>query len=490
MLRLRDHGVVAIALSVAACATAVPGDDVYRLDVAVDVTDPQAIRIDITFVGEELGITALQLSDDFGFTKPDPAWFSDYELSCPSDSCRLLDSSSALTLGVAHEPGERVTLSYTVTSPAPPLSDVDDYRPSGSSEGVAFYSGITLWMPTAVDEQEKLALSHRWQGGPETWRYFGPLGSGQALQRGSVRGSAVRELLFAAGGLSAVQELGDGAELGAIALTGGVLDPGQAMRSVMPVIETTRSFFPPMEENWYFIMASEAGPEIENGFSIGGTAVRSAFALYLSPGLALSDIDRVLTEIIAHEYFHNWNGILFYLDEEGVPHSTRWFVEGFTDYYARVMSLRSGLIDAEAFAQSLNEYVQGYEESPDRNLDQEAVRALWLENDERSNISYRRGDLIALYINETLRAETNGVITLDDLMIELANRALDGEDQPRAADVFAWIAEAGSPALAEAVERLVREGGAIPRPRQVTQAGFRFELDPETGRYGVMQGSD
>lgn len=470
----------------AACSTTSPQPTPYAIDITIDVEQPEAIRIDITFVGDATGITALQLSKDFGFTKPHAGWFSEYELDCPSRECLFLESSSPLTLGVSHAPGEEVTLSYTVKSPAPPLSDVNDYRPSGSFDGVAFYSGITLWLPTAVDQQETILLSHRWQGAREEWYHFGPIGAGDERQAGKVRGLAVRELLFAAGPSAAWRTLGEGAQIGALALSQGALDPDQAIQAVTPVIETTRSFFPPMNENWYFMTASQAGPEIENGFSIGGTAVRSAFALYLSPGLSLGDVDRVLSEVIAHEYFHNWNGVLFYLDEEGVPHSTRWFVEGFTDYYARVMSLRSGMISPEGFAQSLNETIAGYETSPDRDLDNEAVRALWVDNDDRSNISYKRGDLIALLIDESVRTQTNGAVSLDDLMVTLATRALAGQDRPKADEVFAWLAEKGSPQIALEIQRLLSEGGRIPLPNHVHQSGVQLRLDADAQQYVVV----
>ena len=77
---------------------------------------------------------------------------------------------------------------------------------------------------------------------------------------------------------------------------------------------------------------------------VSGNGRISGFAIRLSPTVDAGE----LAFLFAHENFHTWNPTLL---GGGGPDSgvDLWFSEGFTDYYARTLLLRSGLISPEQF---------------------------------------------------------------------------------------------------------------------------------------------
>jgi len=105
---------------------------------------------------------------------------------------------------------------------------------------------------------------------------------------------------------------------------------------------------------------------------------------------------------IAHELFHLWNGQFI----EHTGHEN-WFSEGFTDYYAMVVCVRSDLISEEEFIQRLRSASERYftkagqrpiHEAPDYEL------------------QYAGGSLAAASLDILIRKSTDNTKSLDDLM--------------------------------------------------------------------------
>jgi predicted metalloprotease with PDZ domain len=97
--------------------------------------------------------------------------------------------------------------------------------------------------------------------------------------------------------------------------------------------------------------------------SYSGTGRSDAFALWMDASADMSN----LAWLLAHEYFHTWNyrqlGELG--DDEAMSY---WLSEGFTDFYARRLLLRAGLITPAVFASSWNETLADYARSTYRSL--------------------------------------------------------------------------------------------------------------------------
>ena len=460
------------------------------LSLVLDLSLPNSLGVSIHFMGAHSGETILDLDRDFGFTFPEAEWFTGFKAVCDKP-CEAAFDPEALTVAISHASSDHISLSYRLMQGPGALSNVDSYQPIVGPEGVAFYTGISIFLPTHIvhDKAQDLTLSTRWTGAEvQGWQAFSPFGPGEEEMTGVLSQMRLRESLFAAGPGGLIHTLEDGARLGALPMPKTPQSPDALLALVEPALIETRALFDGAASagDWYFIAYGAAGEAEEDGFALGGTAITNAFALYFSPGLSLGQdgawIHPSVQDVVAHEYFHNWNGVLFYLVDGTDENRTRWFVEGFTNYYAREMVWRSGLYSDAKFAETLNAAIDAYREAEHRDLGNQELAALWAVNDDRAMMSYTRGELIAFILNEALRARSNGALGLDDLMRDLAREAREnGVVRPDVRRFYSWIADHADSALAEEIRAYTEEGEALVLPARVHAPALI--LDQERASY-------
>jgi predicted metalloprotease with PDZ domain len=147
---------------------------------------------------------------------------------------------------------------------------------------------------------------------------------------------------------------------------------------------------------------------------------------------------RSLLGLASHEYFHAWHVKRIrpqaLIDAEpSIEAYTRllWIFEGFTSYYDDLTLVRSGLLSHEAYLSVLGETCAAVLRAPGRYHQSVAESSFdaWIkyyrqdENSPNSIVSYyAKGSLVALTIDLTIRARTEGRYSLDDVMRLLWNR--------------------------------------------------------------------
>ena len=152
----------------------------------------------------------------------------------------------------------------------------------------------------------------------------------------------------------------------------------------------------------------------------------------------MSDGYRTFLGLCSHEYFHTWNVkrikpavfAPYELDHE-VYTSLLWLFEGFTSYYDDLMLVRSGLIDEAAYFKLVAKTINSVLRGSGRNKQSVAESSFdaWVkyyrqdENAPNAVVSYyTKGSLVALALDLTIRAETKGRQSLDDVMRALWDR--------------------------------------------------------------------
>ncbi len=145
---------------------------------------------------------------------------------------------------------------------------------------------------------------------------------------------------------------------------------------------------------------------------MGGTAVPGAVSLYFDPATELTDHGSLPAYLIAHEFFHLWNGIHLRLFGH-----MNWFKEGFTDYYAYLTLLREGIVSPDDYLRWFNRAVSAYRQNPFAlNTPVEDQGELFWSSDQFRDLVYRKGALIAFLMDRQIRTLTEHRSTLDDLM--------------------------------------------------------------------------
>jgi predicted metalloprotease with PDZ domain len=141
---------------------------------------------------------------------------------------------------------------------------------------------------------------------------------------------------------------------------------------------------------------------------------------------------RDVLALVAHEYFHLWNvkrihpaalGPFDYTKE--VYTKDLWAMEGVTSYYEWLLLVRAGLVKPKHFFEDTMKALKAHRENPGSAVESAELSSFdtWIRlyhPDENSpNVSesyYRRGALIGLALDLTIRGETGGARSLDDVL--------------------------------------------------------------------------
>jgi predicted metalloprotease with PDZ domain len=196
------------------------------------------------------------------------------------------------------------------------------------------------------------------------------------------------------------------------------------------VREARRVFgeFPPFDGGAYTFIADylpwAAGDGMEH---------RNSTILTSASSLRGNRLD--LLDTAAHEFFHAWNVERirpralepFNLEDSNIA-GELWFAEGFTNYYAPLLTRRAGLTTTAAFAEDMSRAVNAVLVSPGRRLRTaeemsqhapfvDAATSIDPTSFSNTFLSYYTwGQAIGLGLDLSLRERTDGRVTLDDVM--------------------------------------------------------------------------
>jgi predicted metalloprotease with PDZ domain len=100
-----------------------------------------------------------------------------------------------------------------------------------------------------------------------------------------------------------------------------------------------------------------------------------------------------------------------------------WFSEGFTEYYTRLLLLRSGLMTFEEYIDNYNKVIVDYYCSPYRTEKNKRILKDYWRMGAIRKLPYQRGDILAHNWNVLIRAATGGRFSLDNMMLDLLEAA-------------------------------------------------------------------
>ena len=190
--------------------------------------------------------------------------------------------------------------------------------------------------------------------------------------------------------------------------------------------------------------------------------------------------------LCSHEYFHTWN-VKRIKPAVFAPYDLRseaytpllWLFEGFTSYYDDLMLARCGLIDEAQYLKLVGQTVNAVLRGSGRQKQSVAESSFdaWTkyyrqdENSPNAIVSYyTKGSLVGLALDLTIRTETKGKRSLDDVMRALWQRygrdfyaaGKDGGKGVTEADVDALFDEITGLKLKRLLDRWVRGTDDLP----------------------------
>lgn len=214
-------------------------------------------------------------------------------------------------------------------------------------------------------------------------------------------------------------------------------DEQRLKEDLVKICETEINLFgqpAPVEDYLFQVMVT--------GSDYGGLEHRNSTALICSrddlPYIGMKDASEgylQFLELCSHEYFHTWNvkriqPKVYQESDLQTPVYTNqlWWFEGITSYYDGLILQRAGLVDNKTYLNLLAKQMTRVYRMPGR-FKQSVSESSWLtwtkfyqqdENAPNAIISYyTKGSLIALGLDLTIRIETKGQKSLDDVLLYL-----------------------------------------------------------------------
>jgi predicted metalloprotease with PDZ domain len=248
------------------------------------------------------------------------------------------------------------------------------------------------------------------------------------------------------------------------------MDLDRIAADVKKICESQIAFFEPVSKRApmerYVFMTMVVG----EGY--GGLEHRASTALIcnrndlpLKHQTEMSDGYRSFLGLCSHEYFHTWNvkrikpaAFAHYdLRQENYT-SLLWLFEGFTSYYDDLMLVRAGVIDEASYFKLISKTINGVLRGSGRNKQSVAESSFdaWTkyyrqdENSPNAIVSYyTKGSMVALALDLSIRLESAGKKSLDDVMRALwqkyghdfYQKTLSGQQQGLAEDEIESLIE-------------------------------------------------
>lgn len=201
---------------------------------------------------------------------------------------------------------------------------------------------------------------------------------------------------------------------------------------------------------------------------------------------------RTLLGLISHEYFHLWNvkrmkpAVFTPFDLSTETHTELlWVFEGITSYYDDLALVRSGLIPVSDYLELLGQTItrvlrgQGRKRQSVSESSFDAWTKFYKQDANAGNAIvsyYAKGALIALALDLKLRGETDGRVSLDDVMRACWERwGETGEGMPERG-LEAVAAEVSGIDLGDFFDATIRGTGELPLEHLLYEHGVTYCL--------------
>ena len=376
--------------------------------------DKMSLRVTLEFKGDPSGKAKLKLPSKWAGEKD--AQKSITELTALSTQTTIGDTKSPTIKQLRFPPNSVVKLSYILIKDwSGPLNASTRFRSDLSPEYFHIVGPTSVVAPK-IDLFKTVDVRFDWSKLPATWSLATSFGTDERCQSFHGSWSDAQNYLFVGGDYRIYRTTVSGNAVDFAVRGKWSFTDDEWTSRVRKIIEYERAFW---HDNGFPYFLITLTPFTQERGSQGGTALTNAFMEHLSRMDAISS--NVLRQL-AHENFHSWNP--YRIGHVPDPEErVNWFYEGFTGYYEDLMLLGAGLKSFPDFVQALNANLRNYGmgEAISVSLD-EFVRRRSADKSALPGLERRRGILIAAWLDATIRQNSQGRSSLDDLMFYLVRQ--------------------------------------------------------------------
>jgi len=465
--------------------SAASADDASRVDYSITLLDADQPRLAIEIDAPAAVGTATELSFGEGWGGVSDAGADFAQCSATDENggtlaCEPADSHAWKVVGgEARRVRARFEIGPTAHRGDPRGSE--HYQPIIEPRLVHLLGGNALPWPSHLERKTARTVSLAWKGFEEAgWSLACSHGIGPGPFEIESDADTFRHAVFVAGSFEILEREVFGCPVRVAAWGDAWGSPTSDFADQCArIVELERAFFDDRDRPPYLITLIPIGTSDGRSAFLGGTGLVNSFALFMQPGARLDrgpDSGMSVTWLLAHEMFHEWNGNTIRLAQP--ERRGYWFSEGFTDFYARRLLARNGLLDEEAFVASWNRRLAEFAAHPERGASAARIEeAFWTDRDVQS-LPYVRGDVLAAKVDYAIRTASKGQRSLDDLMRALVRRAREERREFTVEDLVAEIACLSDARTAAEVRAVALDGADLELP--VDTFGPDYWLLPAT----------
>jgi len=373
------------------------------LEVRVDLTFRLAgTRIDLQLPGEWQGQREL--------------YKAIHDVEAVSPQTGVKETSNPARRQLTFPPGQILHIRYRVVQEWEGGITAETYFRPILQRSFFQFTGHNFLVYPAIPQDQVLPISVTWKNLPSGWVAASNLGSGAACRASRTRLVSLTNGLFVGGDFRLVEIEVHGQPV-EVAIRGKWDFKDQEFTDLAAkVLGEERAFWNDFAVPHYLISLL---PSEETPGSYAGTALEHSFTMFMSQQAAKLDFD--MKFVLAHEMFHSWNSGQLGEVPGGEP--PFWFIEGFTDYYARVLLRRAGLISLKECMQDINSAYLRYRISPVVSAKNQLVREQFYLDADLQKLAYQRGGLLAAIWDTRIRQQSQGKQSLDNAMLDLRRGA-------------------------------------------------------------------
>lgn len=307
------------------------------------------------------------------------------------------------------------------------------------------FTGTNALVQLRLDDSALETGNFDWQRLPFTWALATSFGTTTAAadrcQTYTGHWQKIAGGLYAAGEFR-VRRLEINGQPAFLAVRGTWTFPDdEAVTDIQKVVGKVRDFW--HDDNFPYFLVTLNPYDQDHGGS-DGSAFTNAFWMFVSRSDSLTG----LLPQLAHESFHAWDPERMGVEPTGYNEDLiKWFREGPTDYYAHLLTYRAGTLTAEQYVGWLNALLRRFPTSDDE---------------------YVRGPVMSLWLDGTIRKESNDKHSLDDVMFDMVK----GSAEPYTLDRILNTADRYlTPASRALLQQAVTAHGELPAPEQIPTLG-------------------
>lgn len=420
----------------------------YRMKPVAAADGAPRLKVGMRFRGDADGETTLFLPS---------SWAGSDELWRHVEG---LEISGAERLGgfydapvIHHRPGAKIKVRYKLASAwtEDPGFAYEKGRPMVRRDWFFVHGESAFALPGG---REAAPARFRWGKLPKGWKVASDL---DHLRRyPSTAANLINSVAIGGRDLKVVQRMLGRSPLRVAILGEWEFEAEALADTIAPIVAATDAFWE--EESAPFLVAMAPLGELPAGLNYTGTGRTDAFSIASTSAFPLKDAKR----FIAHEYMHSWVPIMLGAMPE-LEASDFWFSEGFADYLAAKVLLRSRLWTLDEFAADKNVALLRYGTSPARTVTAAEVAERFWTDQAVQQVSYDRGHLIATRLDRAIADRSGGALGLDHVL-RAQRRIADGSPELATALFRKTLLEKTGIDMAEDVRAYAQEGRVLTLP--------------------------